>query len=206
MIGSIQSWRFGGGRIALGGMIGLLLCTMATMRSSTVHRYYQYPFLLFSSPLVGLGWQTWKSKQRRWLIQILVSITIIISLLTLSIDYWAVEVRQRNIWMPLAETIRRELPARARVVTVTDSDPTLLNLARRQGWTIPSNKLTPEQLEKFKSEGASHLTGSLSWRNTFTPMQEAESKRIRQLIQTYTTPFIDIDKQTYLIPIKNLIP
>ena len=176
------------------------------MRSSTVHEYYQFPLLLFSSPLIGLGWKAWQCKQQRLLIQALVCITCIISLLILSTDYWALEARQRRIWMPLAETIRRELPANARVVSVTDSDPTLLNLARRQGWIIPSNKLTPEQLEKFKSEGASHLTGSLSWRNTFTPMQEAESKRIRQLIQTYTTPFIDIDKQTYLIPIKNLMP
>ena len=77
VIGTMRSWRSGGGRIALGGVIGMLICTVATMKSSTVHEYYQLPFLLFSSPLVGLGWQTWKYKQRRWLIQILLSITFI---------------------------------------------------------------------------------------------------------------------------------
>ena len=205
IIGTIKSWRFGGGRIALGGVIGMLICTIATMRSSTVHEYYQFPFLLFSSPLVGLGWQTWKYKQRRWLIQVLLSITFIASLSMLSIDYWAVETRQRNIWMPLAENIRRELPANTRVVTVTDSDPTLLNLARRQGWIIPSRELTLDNLKKLKEDGASYVTGSLIWHNTYTPMQEAESKRIRELIWPANTSFADTNKKTYLIRLKDII-
>ena len=206
VIGTMRSWRRGGGRIALGGVIGMLICTVATMKSSTVHEYYQLPFLLFSSPLVGLGWQTWKYKQRRWLIQILLSITFIASLSMLSIDYWAVEMRHRSIWMPLAENIRKELPANARVVSVTDSDPTLLNLARRQGWIIPSRELNLEKLKKLKDDGASHITGSLSWHNTYTPMQEDESKRIRQIIQTNNTSSSRTDRKTYLIPMKDLIP
>ena len=205
MIGTMRSWRFGGGRIALGGVIGMLICTVATMRSSTVHEYYQFPFLLFSSPLVGLGWQTWERKQRGWLIQMLLSITLIASLSILSIDYWAVEKRQRSIWMPLAESIRRELPANARVVSITDSDPTLLTLARRQGWIIPSRELTFDRLKKLKNDGASHLAGSLSWHNTYTPMQEAESTRVRQLIQSNNTPFSGKNKETYLIPIEDLM-
>jgi 4-amino-4-deoxy-L-arabinose transferase-like glycosyltransferase len=205
MIGTMRSWRFGGGRIALGGAIGMLICTLATMRSSTVHEYYQFPFLLFSSPLVGLGWQTLEYKKRRWPIQMLLSITLIASLSILSIDYWAVETRQRSIWMPLAETIRREIPANARVVTVTDSDPTLLNLARRQGWIISSRELTLDQLKKLKGDGASYVTGSLSWHNTYTPMQEAESNRIKQLIRMHNTSSAGKKKKTYLIPIEDLI-
>ena len=93
VIGTIRSWRLGGGRIAHGGVIGLLLCTVATMRSSTVHEYYQFPLLLFSSPLVGLGWQRWQSKQRRWLVQTLLNIAVLISSMVLSFDYWAVDAR-----------------------------------------------------------------------------------------------------------------
>jgi uncharacterized membrane protein YcjF (UPF0283 family) len=206
MIGTMRCWRFGGGRIALGGAVGMLICTVATMRSSTVHEYYQFPFLLFSSPLVGLGWETMQHKQRRWTIQILLSITLIASLSILSIDYWAVETRQRSTWMPLAESIRKEIPVNARVVSVTDSDPTLLNLARRQGWIIPSRELTMDKLKELKNDGASFLTGSLNWRNTYTPMQEAESNRIRKLIQAHNISFMDAKEKTYLIPIKNLIP
>ena len=90
----------------------VLLCTIATMSSSTIHEYYQLPLLLFSSPLIGLGWQTWQYKQRRWLIQMLLSITFIVSLTMLSIDYWAVEHRDiAASGCHLAETIRRELPS-----------------------------------------------------------------------------------------------
>lgn len=206
VIGSMQSWRLGGGRIALGGVVGMLICTIATMRSSTVHEYYQFPLLLFSSPLVGLGWQTWHCKQQRWVGQILISVTLIVSLLVLTIDYWAVETRQRSIWMPLAESIRTELPTNARIVSITGSDPTLLNLARRQGWIIPSNELTRERLQILRSQGASHLTGSIKWRNTYTPMKENEAQRINQVIQTKDMQFVDKSKKTYLIPISNLIP
>ena len=73
-----------------------------------------------------------------------------VSLTVLSIDYWAVEHRQREAWMPLALTIRRDLPSDARIVSVTSTDPTLLNLARRQGWLISSKQLTPERLQRWK--------------------------------------------------------
>ena len=184
----------------------MLICTIATMRSSTVHEYYQFPLLLFSSPLVGLGWQTWNCKQQRWVVQIVLSVTIIMSLVVLTVDYWAVETRQRSIWMPLAESIRRELPTNARIVSVTGSDPTLLNLARRQGWIIPSNELTRKHLQILRSHGASHLTGSIKWHNTYTPTKETEAQRINQLIQTKDIHFVDKSKKTYLIPISDLIP
>ena len=39
-----------------------------------------------------------------------------VSLTVLSLDYWAVEHRQRRgTWMPLALTIRRDLPSDARL-------------------------------------------------------------------------------------------
>ena len=135
----------------------------------------------------------------------LLSITLIASLSILSIDYWAVEIRQRSIWMPLAESIRREIPANARVVSVTDSDPTLLNLARRQGWIIPSKQLTLDQLKKLKDDGASYITGNLSWHNTYMPMQEAESNRIKKLIRIHNKSSADKNNKTYLVPIEDLI-
>ena len=204
VIGTIHGWSVGGGRIALGGVIGLLLCTVATMRSSTVHEYYQFPLLLFSSPLVGLGWQTWQSHQRRWLIRTLLSITLIVSVMVLSIDYWAVEARQRRIWMPLAETIRRELPDDARIVSVTGPDPTLLNLARRQGWLIASHKLTPERIQELREAGASHLAGSFQWQETYNPLPDKQRSRLERLTISSSAPWIDPQKQTYLLPIDGL--
>ena len=204
VIGTIRSWRLGGGRIALGGVIGLLLCTVATMRSSTVHEYYQFPLLLFSSPLVGLGWQSWQSKQRRWLVQTLLNIAILISLMVLSFDYWAVEARQHSIWMPLAQTIRRELPADARIVSVTGPDPTLLNLARRQGWLLSSKKLSPERIQALKEAGASYVAGSFNWEETYRRRPDKHRKLLEQLAISTPDAWVDPQQKTYLLPINEL--
>ena len=95
-----------------------------------MHEYYQFP-LLFSSPLVGLGWQTWQSHQRRWLVRTLLSLTLICQCDDAVDRLLGGGSRQRRIWMPLAETIRRELPDDTRIVASPDRI-TLLNLARRQ--------------------------------------------------------------------------
>ena len=89
LIGLRASWRSGGGQIAISGVVGVLLCTIATMRSSTIHEYYQLPLLLFSSPLIGLGWQTWHQQRPRWQPRLLLSLALVVSLTVLSLDYWA---------------------------------------------------------------------------------------------------------------------
>ena len=204
ILGGIRSWSTGGGRIAIGGLIGLLLCTIATMQSSTVHEYYQLPLLLFTSPLIGLGWVSWQKKASRKLIRAFLTLWIMISLVVLSFDYWAVERRQSGIWMPLAKTIRSELPAEALIVTVTGPDPTLLNLARRQGWLISSEKITPSRIAELKQAGASHLAGSFLWEETYQSMPEVHRKTLHHIASSSNDAWIHEDSQTYLVPIKAL--
>ena len=204
LIGLRASWRSGGGQIAISGLLGVLLCTVATMRSSTIHEYYQLPLLLFSSPLIGLGWQTWQQKRSRWQPRLLIGLALVVSLTVLSVDYWAVEHRHRQAWMPLALTIRRDLPIDARIVSVTSTDPTLLNLARRQGWLISSKQLTPERLQRWKSAGASHLAGSFVWDKTYRPMPEKRQRILREMVGASPNAWVDTNSQTYLIPIDDL--
>ena len=206
LIGLRASWRSGGGQITISGLVGVLLCTIATMRSSTIHEYYQLPLLLFSSPLIGLGWQTWHQRQPRWQPRLLLSLALVVSLTVLSLDYWAVEHRQREAWMPLALTIRRDLPSDARIVSVTSTDPTLLNLARRQGWLISSKQLTPERLQRWKQAGASHLAGSFVWDKTYRPMPERRQQLLREMVEASPHAWMDSRSQTYLIPIDDLQP
>ena len=201
LIGLRASWRSGGGQIAISGLLGVLLCTVATMRSSTIHEYYQLPLLLFSSPLIGLGWQTWQQERSRWQPRLLLGIALVVSLTVLSVDYWAVEHRHRQAWMPLALTIRRDLPIDARIVSVTSTDPTLLNLARRQGWLISSKQLTPERLQRWKNAGASHLAGSFVWDKTYRPMPEKRQRILREMVGASPNAWVDTNSQTYLIPI-----
>ena len=124
--------------------------------------------------------------------------------MVLSIDYWAVEAKQRRIWMPLAETIRRELPDDARIVSVTGPDPTLLNLARRQGWLIASQKLTPERIQELRDAGASHLAGSFQWQETYNPLPDKQRSKLERLAISSSAPWVDPQKQTYLLPIDGL--
>ena len=206
LIGLRASWRSDGGQITISGLVGVLLCTIATMRSSTIHEYYQLPLLLFSSPLIGLGWQTWHQRRTRWQPRLLIGLALVVSLTVLSLDYWAVEHRQRDAWMPLALTIRKDLPSEARIVSVTSTDPTLLNLARRQGWLISSKQLTPERLERWKRAGASHLAGSFLWDKTYRPMPKRRQQRLREMVETSPRAWVDAGSQTYLIPIDDLQP
>jgi 4-amino-4-deoxy-L-arabinose transferase-like glycosyltransferase len=206
LLGLRASWRSGGGQIAISGLLGVLLCTIATMRSSTIHEYYQLPLLLFSSPLVGLGWQTWQQHHPRWQRRLLLSLALVVSLTVLSLDYWAVEHRQRQAWMPLALTIRKDLPIDARIVSVTSTDPTLLNLARRQGWLISSKQLTPERIQSWKKAGASHLAGSFVWDKTYRPMPEQRQRILREMVDASPGAWVDPRSQTYLIPIDELHP
>ena len=206
LLGLRASWRSSGGQIAISGLLGVLLCTIATMRSSTIHEYYQLPLLLFSSPLIGLGWQTWKEHRPRWQRRLLLSLALVVSLTVLSLDYWAVEHRQRQAWMPLALTIRRDLPIDARIVSVTSTDPTLLNLARRQGWLISSKQLTPERIQRWKKAGASHLAGSFVWDKTYRPMPEQRQRILREMVDASPGAWVDPRSQTYLIPIDELHP
>ena len=88
---------------------------------------------------MGLGWQRWQQQRRRWQPRSVICLGLVVSLAVLSADYWALEQRQARDWMPLALKIRREIPSDQRIVSVTSTDPTLLNLARRQGWLISAN-------------------------------------------------------------------
>ena len=182
----------------------MLLCTLATMRSSSIHEYYQLPLLLFACPLMGLGWQQWQQRCRHWQSTALISLWLAISLAVLSVDYWALEQRQVREWMPLAMKIRQELPQGNRIVSVTSTDPTLLNLARRQGWLISSKQLTPERLQLWRAQGASHLAGSFRWEKMYRPMSEGQQRSLRHLAAGSQDAWVDDVSQTYLIPINDL--
>ena len=171
------------------------------MRSSSFHEYYQLPLLLFACPLMGLGWHQWQQRCRRWQSSALISLWLAISLAVLSFDYWALEQRQVQDWMPLAMRIRQELPEGSRIVSVTSTDPTLLNLARRQGWLISSKQLNPERLQSWREQGASHLAGSFRWEKMYRPMSEGRQHALRNLAAGSQEAWVDDVSQTYLIPL-----
>ena len=210
VLGIRQSWTSAGGRIAISGLAGLALCTIATMRSSTVHDYYQLPLLLFMSPLVGLGWQHWQrgwqqqDRRLRWQPMAVLVLWFAISITVLSLDYWAIEQRQARDWLPLALNIRKTLPPEARIVSVTSTDPTLLNLARRQGWLISAKQLNPKRFAEWDAAGATHLAGSFQWEKMYRPMHEQRRLALQELAASTPGSWVDPISNTYLIPLKGL--
>ncbi len=195
------------------GLLGMFLCTLIASRSSFVHEYYQLPIQLFACPLMGRGWVllvgsrygNFSSKSFR--ISILAFI-LIISLIILNFDYWAVERRQTQVWMPLVERIRKEVPLSERIVSVTGSDPTLLNLARRQGWLTKADNIDQSKLKLWADLGATYIVGSFDWEETYRQLPKGkirENLKENLCINKQLSKCIDISNGTYLLPLQDLI-
>ena len=91
-------------------------------------------------------------------------------------------------------------------MSITSTDPTLLNLAGRQDWLVSSKHLTPEQLQRWKRSGASHLAGSFVWDNTYRPMPEQQQQLLQEMVDASPHAWMDPRSKTYLIPIDDLHP
>ena len=162
------------------GLVGMLICTVLSMRSSSVHEYYQLPLQIFFCPMMGRGWMLLRDsfhakRISKYLMISTFSLLTIVSLTVLSIDYWLVESNQAKIWMPLAEIVRKEVEPKERIVSVTGLDPTLLNLSRRQGWLTTLENVDPVNLRHWKIQGARYIVGSLNWQESYIPLNRNES-------------------------------
>ena len=153
------------------------------MGSSAIHEYYQLPLQIFLCPLMGRGWKSFhnfplKTRMINSISTFLLVLLTSISLIILSIDYYLVEKRQSAIWMPLVTMIRKEVNQNSRIVAVTSSDPTLLNLSRRQGWSPSIDQINEENIELWTKLGATHLVGSLNWAESYMPLDRIKSRKI----------------------------
>ena len=121
----------------------------------------------------------------------------------LSVDYWAVEqasVSSGCRWRSPSAGICHPMHASA----ATSTDPTLLNLARRQGWLISSKQLTPERFERWEKlsqpSGRQLRVGEDHW-----PMPEQRQRFLQEMVEASPVPGWT-RSQTYLIPIDDLQP
>ena len=87
---------------------------------------------------------------------------------------------------------------------LTSTDPTLLNLARRQGWLIASKQLTPERIERWKAEGATHIAGSFRWDKTYRLQPDEQRATLQRLASATPGSWVDENSETYLIPLEGL--
>ncbi|MFM7314796.1 MAG: ArnT family glycosyltransferase [Cyanobium sp.] len=164
------------------GLLAVLMAGATAPESSSVHEYYQLPLLLFACPLIGLGVVQLGQGHRRWIRPAAGSI-LVIALLILSLDYWRVEARQEALLMPIAAAIQQQTTPAERIVSVSGPDPTLLNLARRQGWLTSPKKVDGEALNRWQAEGARAVAGSFEVIESYSPFPRGRTRlRLRTLI------------------------
>ncbi len=212
VLGILKSYKINGAQILISGLLGVLICTAFALRASSIHEYYQFPFQLFACPLLGRGWLELTNIKYEKLVHIgsltsSLSLMVLASLLILHFDYWAIEKNQTEIWLPLAKLIRKEVPSTDRIVSVTGSDPTLLNLARRQGWLTSAEQVSKINLKDWERKGATHIAGSLNWDQIHVPLSNSKTKnKIRKIlcIKSLQTPCYKSENKTYLLPINQL--
>ena len=208
-------WKCGYGsgiKVLNSGLLGIFICTALSMRSSSVHEYYQLPLQLFLCPMMGRGWNFLSvsigaKRISKYLLASLLSMLTFVSITVLSIDYWQVEINQEKIWMPLANVVRSEVNLQDRIVTVTGLDPTLLNLSRRQGWLSATNNVNQANVRYWLSEGGKYILGSLNWQESYIPMNRNDSGSILNYLSC-TEDFIlcpHPPNYIYLIPLNSLI-
>ena len=191
------------------GLFGVFITTIFSMRSSSIHEYYQLPLQLYLCPLMGYGMSKIESFSPEFYLNQYLNKTLIIlitsvSLIVLHYDYFLIENRQIKIWMPLANEIRKVVPIEGKIVSVTGNDPTLLNLSRRQGWLTSIDKIDETSLISWSEKGAYYVVGSLDWKDFYTRLDDnnEKSKIAKYLCRdqaTFSCP--DSSNNIYMIPL-----
>lgn len=162
-------------RVLVVGMAAVLLAGALAAESSSVHEYYQLPLLLYAAPLLGLGLDR-LAGHPQWRRMAMAGI-VAAAMLSLIADYWLVERRQEAVLLPLARAIEAGTTPQQRVISVTGPDPTLLNLARRQGWLIKPGKLTTERIQSLQAEGADVIAASFETIESYRPFSDGPQKQ-----------------------------
>ncbi len=195
------------------GIIGVFITTLLAVNASSIHEYYQLPLEIFTCPLIGKGWletkKQFKSKNidLNWM-GLNIFLIMMISFSVLHFDYWLVERKQAKIWVPLAKRISTLVPVNEKIISATGSDPTLLNLSRRQGWLTNSSGINPEQLKDWLDQGATYIAGSLEWEEAYFSIEGEASKMELKNLLCKSQPFnscIETSNQTYIFKISKLI-
>ena len=148
--------------IFLIGIYSVLFTGLINPVSFGIHEYYQLPIMIFSCPLMGLGFVRLNSifGKRKTFINLFISLIFIGSLLMLKIDYWDKEnPNSQPVW-DTAQLIRNYTNKSDLIISVTGGDPTLLYLSNRKGWLISPNNINRKILLEWKEEGAKYIAGS----------------------------------------------
>ncbi len=157
---SIQ--KVGFNNIFVMGIFSVLLTGFISPISYGIHEYYQLPMMIFSCPLMGLGFIRLKTSilRNKFLINLFISLLFIVSLIILKLDYWDLEnPRDQPVWHT-AGLVKTNTNSSDLIISVTGADPTLLYLAERKGWLLSPGNINKKIISELRNEGAKYIAGS----------------------------------------------
>ena len=193
------------------GIFSVLLTGLISPVSFGIHEYYQLPMMIFSCPLMGLGFIRLKTiiVRNKFFIYLFISLVCAASLIILKFDYWDLEnPKNQPVWNT-ATLIKNNTNTTDLIISVTGGDPTLLYLSDRKGWLISPMKINENIISEWRNEGAKYIAGSwevIESYNLFS--NEKQKKDLKQMFCTSSIYFKFSNKacknqaQSYLVELR----
>ena len=166
------------------GICTVLLTGLISPVSFGVHEYYQLPLMIFSCPLMGLGFVRFKNifVRNKVFINVFISLLCFLSLTMLKIDYWDLENPNNQPVWHTADLVKNNTNSSDLIISVTGGDPTLLYLSDRNGWLISPVNLNQKRILEWKNEGAKFIAGSWEVIESYNSFSDIELKEdMRQI-------------------------
>lgn len=140
--------------------------------NNRIHEYYQLPFMLpgvvYMGKVYGRFWES-----RRVLLGVALGLILVSSVFRI-VEYGLRERTDRSGEWEAAMAVRRETSP-ADLIIVVDAklptNPTLLYLCDRKGWTPRFEELTSDRIDELKARGGVVIAAA---KTTFTSSQSAE--------------------------------
>ena len=174
------------------GIFSVLLTGFVSPISFGVHEYYQLPIMIFSCPLMGVGFIKFKTimLRNRFIINLFISLLFVASLVMLKLDYWDLEnPLNQPVWHS-SDLLKNNTNSSDLIISVTGGDPTLLYLADRKGWLISPMNLDKKIISEWKNEGAKYIAGSWEVIESYKIFSDAKQKEdLKQMLCSQSIDF-----------------
>ena len=157
---SIQ--KIGVNNIFVLGIFSVLITGFVSPISYGIHEYYQLPIMIFSCPLMGLGFVRLKTIliRNKFIIHLFLSLLFVTSLIILKLDYWDLENPTNQPVWDTASLVKNNTNTSDLIISVTGRDPTMLYLSDRKGWLISPANINQKIILEWRNLGAKYIAGS----------------------------------------------
>ena len=189
------------------GIFSVLLTGLISPISFGVHEYYQLPIMIFSCPLMGLGFVRFKNifVRKKVFITLFITLLCASSLIMLKLDYWDLEnPHKQSVWHT-ADLVKNNTNSSDLIISVTAGDPTLLYLSDRKGWLISPANITEKIISEWKDEGAKYIAGSWEVIESYNKFSDIALKEdLKQIFSSISIDF-DVSNKAYNIKDKSYL-